>query len=113
VERPNRTHAACSGGLQVDGRLFAGAAVGFHLIGDLLAFCETTQAGTLNRTDVHEHVLAAAIRLNEAVTLLVVEPLHRPCRHESLPFVEPDRERPQSIHAAFAHAVKRLTPTVL
>ena len=33
---------------------------------------------------MNEHVLAAALRLDEAVTLLRIEPLHRTCRHLSL-----------------------------
>ncbi len=47
-----------SGGLQINGGLFAGAAVCLDLIGDLLAFRETTQAGAFNRTDVHEQVMS-------------------------------------------------------
>jgi hypothetical protein len=31
-----------------------------------------------------EHVLAAGVGLNEAITFLVVEPLHNTCRHVAL-----------------------------
>src|SRR4030095_9481832 len=41
---------------------------------DLLAFFERAKAGTLNRREVHEHVVAA-LTFNESVTLRVVEPL--------------------------------------
>ena len=37
---------------------------------------EDMSLGLLNRRDVDEHILAASVRLNEAVTLLAVEPLH-------------------------------------
>src|SRR6185436_20056069 len=42
---------------------------------DLLAFFERPEAGTLNRREVHEHVVPA-LAFNESVTLRVVEPLH-------------------------------------
>src|ERR671921_731488 len=71
-----------SEGLQIDRGLFAAAAVGLHLIGDLLTLREAAQAGALNRADVDEHVLAARVRLNEAIALLVVEPLHRSRCHD-------------------------------
>ena len=41
---------------------------------DLLAFFERSEAGTLNRREVHEHVVAA-LTFNESVTLRVIEPL--------------------------------------
>ena len=42
----------------------------------LLAFVQRTHAGALDRRDVHEHILAAVIRLDEAEALLGVEPLN-------------------------------------
>src|SRR3984893_11524479 len=42
----------------------------------LLAFVERTHAGALDGADVHEHVVAAVIRLNEAEALCCVEPLN-------------------------------------
>src|SRR5262245_57704090 len=50
-----------------------GAVNDFEL--DLLAFFERPEAGTLNRREVHEHVVAA-LAFNESVALRVVEPLH-------------------------------------
>src|SRR5215510_9812849 len=41
---------------------------------DLLAFLERPEAGSLNRGEVHEHVVAA-FALNESVALGVVKPL--------------------------------------
>src|SRR5512135_2138106 len=42
----------------------------------LLAFVERTHAGALDGTDVHEHVGAAVVGLNEAEALGRVEPLN-------------------------------------
>src|ERR1700741_588683 len=63
-----------SGGLQLAGRGLAGALVAFEFEGDLLAFVQRAQAGALHGGDVHEHVRAALVRLNEAEALLAVEP---------------------------------------
>src|SRR5918993_649330 len=73
----------CSGLLQIGGRFLARPAIGFDLIRDLLPFRETAQARALNRADVDEHILSAAVGLNEAVAFLLVEPLDRTCRHGS------------------------------
>src|SRR5262245_54007387 len=63
-----------------DGDL-AGAAVFAGLERDLLAFGEATHAGALERGRMDEHVLAAALRLDEAVALLVVVELHGSLDH--------------------------------
>ena len=42
---------------------------------------ETAEAGAFNRRDMNKDVLAAALRLDEAVTLLRIEPFHGTCRH--------------------------------
>src|SRR5690606_32464496 len=49
---------------------------------DLLAFVQRAQAGALDGRNVHEHVLAAVIRLDEAEAFLAVEPLHGAGLHE-------------------------------
>jgi hypothetical protein len=51
---------------------------------DRLPLIETSEASAFYRWDVNEHVLAAALRLDEAVTLLRIKPLHGTCRHVSL-----------------------------
>src|SRR5258708_12643517 len=51
---------------------------------NLLAFVEPRQAGPLDRRDMDEDVLAAGIRLGEAVTLLRIEPLDRTRSHVGL-----------------------------
>lgn len=42
----------------------------------LLAFSKAFQPGALNRADVHKHIFAAFITLNEAKTLLAIEELY-------------------------------------
>ncbi len=74
-------------GLQIVSRRLAGPAIGDDFVADLLAFVEIAHSGALDRTDVHEHVLAAVIRLNEAKTFLAVKPLHGSRGHGS-PFFE-------------------------
>jgi hypothetical protein len=51
---------------------------------DLLTLVEGRQTGPLNRRNMDENVLAAALRLNEPVTFGRVEPLHDTGRHRSL-----------------------------
>src|SRR5260370_15959593 len=68
---------------QISGRLLA--AVADDVVADLRAVWQTIIAGLLNRRDMDEHVLAAGVRLNEAITFLAVEPLHCPARHLPLP----------------------------
>ena len=51
----------------------------------MLAFVECAQSGALHGGDVNEHILATALRLDKAVTLGRVEPLHCPARHVALP----------------------------
>src|ERR1700736_3071528 len=48
------------------------------------------QPRTFNRRDMNEDVLAsAAVRLNEAITLLRIEPLHRAARHRPISIADP------------------------
>src|ERR1700761_9386864 len=54
--------------------------VGLELEVDLLAFRETGKTGPLDRADVHEHILAAVVGLDETKALLAVEPLDCTCR---------------------------------
>src|SRR5215207_2627734 len=65
-----------SGGLQVAGGSFARPAIGEDLVRDLLALDQLRHTGALDGGDVDEHVAATIIRLDEAISLLVVEPLH-------------------------------------
>jgi hypothetical protein len=58
-----------AGGAQIVGRRLARAAIGYDLVADLLAFTQRSKSGTLYGADVHEHVVAAVIRLNKAEAL--------------------------------------------
>jgi hypothetical protein len=67
--------------LQVHGRHFAGAFVSLFLERHFLAVVEATQAGSFNGADVDENVLAAVIRLDEAVAFGGVEPFNSTGSH--------------------------------
>src|SRR3954462_8174906 len=56
------------------------------LVLHLLTFREAAESLHLDGGVVDEHVLAAAIRRDEAVALRVVEPLHGTCRHSGSAF---------------------------
>src|ERR1700722_20334153 len=60
------------------------AAVADNLVLDLLAFIERAEAGPLHRRDMDEHILPAALRLDEPVALGRIEPLHCSGRHNDL-----------------------------
>jgi hypothetical protein len=66
--------------LQIAGGLFA--ALGHDFEADLLALVQRTHASPLNCRDVHEHILRAIVRLNEAVALLSIEKFHSSDRHQ-------------------------------
>src|ERR1044072_97582 len=78
-----RLRPACglerSGDLQILSRRLA--AIAHELEVDPLAFIQRAQPGALHCRDVHEHVLAAVGRLDEAVTFGRVEPLHSSASH--------------------------------
>jgi hypothetical protein len=76
------SQAACLGLLEVSRGLLA--ALGHHFVADLLALDEGAHAGALDRTDVHEHVLAAVARLDESEAFLGIEELHGTCGHHGL-----------------------------
>jgi hypothetical protein len=87
--------------LQIFSRFFA--PVRDDVERDLVALAQFTQPGPLDRGDVNEHVPATtAVRLDEAITLGCVKPLHCPARHVALPFdtpnpaLEPRRRKPAS-----------------
>src|SRR5690348_1761457 len=67
--------------LQVHRRRLAVTA-GLGLERDLLSFVEVAEASAFNGRDMHEHVVATGIRLNEAEALLGIEPLDGALSHE-------------------------------
>src|SRR5690348_4989293 len=93
--------ATASGDLQVFGRHLA--AVLHEVIFHDLVFVEGCESRALDGRDMDEHVLVAAHRLDESVTLCRVEPfdgafLHR---HRLSPRLDEKKTR---------HAIKRVTP---
>src|ERR1700731_4605273 len=81
---PNEIRLA--GGAQIVRRRLARAAICYDLVADLLAFTQRSKAGALYGADVHEHVVATVIRLNEAEALGRVKPLHGSHAHGGSPF---------------------------
>jgi hypothetical protein len=62
-------------------------AVRNNLILNVLAFVERAQARPFHGRDMHEHIFAAALRLDKAITLGRVEPLYSASSHISLQVV--------------------------
>src|SRR5262249_30640212 len=83
-----RYRASASGdslhGFEIVRRRLAGLAIHHDFERNALTFPELAQAGAFHGADMDEHVLAAALRLNESITLLRVEPLDGAVIHESL-----------------------------
>jgi hypothetical protein len=63
--------------VQIACRGLACPSIGDNVESNLLSLVEDTHAGACDRADMHEHILAAIIRLNEAEAFLVNEPLSR------------------------------------
>src|ERR1700744_379710 len=74
-----------AGGAQIVGGRLARTAIGDDFVADLLAFTQSSKAGTFDGADVHEHVVAAVIRLDKAVALGSVKPLHGSHAHGIVP----------------------------
>src|SRR6476646_10309896 len=66
--------------LQIAGSLLA--TLGDDFKADLLAFVQRAHSCTLDRGDVHEDVLRAIVRLNEAEAFLGIEKFHSSDRHQ-------------------------------
>src|SRR5687768_7049156 len=66
-------------------RAFAAARIAHDFEGNLLAFLEAAEAGTLHRRNMDEDVLSTIVRLDEAVTLGAIEPFHCASGHINLP----------------------------
>ena len=73
-----------SGLLELGRGHLARLAIPFQFVGQLVAFVQRANARTLDRGDVHEHVGAAVIGLDEAKALGRIEPLYSTGRHVSL-----------------------------
>jgi hypothetical protein len=84
--------------------------------GDLLSFVKAVHPGALDRADVHEDILAAVIRLDEAEAFLAVEPLHDSLRHMLVFQIVPNtgdipRSRPDRKGVAHMRQTRALDPT--
>lgn len=67
------------------------AAIVDHLVFYLLTFAQRAQSSLLDRGNVHEYVFSTATpgRLDEAIPLRRIEPLHSACRHGTSPGYDP------------------------
>src|SRR5512147_2248192 len=83
-EERRRTPLRLLGVLQIDGRGLALRAA-FEIETELLAFVKATHSSPLDCRDVHDDVLRAIIRLNEAITLLCIEPFDGTHGHQEPP----------------------------
>ena len=77
-----RRSGMVSGDFEVGGRGLA--TLHGNFVAHLLAFIEATQAGSLNRSDVNENVLATVLRHDEPETFRGVEPLDRTDSHNCI-----------------------------
>ena len=55
--------------------------VNFDFVRNLLTFRQAGKPRPFNRADVNEHIVSAIIGLDEAKTLLAIEPFDSTCRH--------------------------------
>src|SRR5215467_5285945 len=70
-----------SDGAQVLGRRLAILWIGNNVESNLLPLIKAMHSRTLDLPHVHEHILAAIIRLDESVAFIWVEPFHRALSH--------------------------------
>ena len=63
-----------SGGLETSRGLLARAPVDLDLKTNLLPLHQAAHAGALKRRRMHKHILAASIRLDETIALLLIVP---------------------------------------
>src|SRR3954452_20632666 len=85
---PETSHADLSH-LEIFRRFLAAICDDFVL--NVLAFVESAQSGALDGRDVNEHILATALRLDEAIALGRVEPLHSACSHYQSPSLKKNK----------------------
>src|ERR1700731_4444671 len=77
----------CSACLEIFGRFLAVLRAAHDFERDFLTLVQRVQACAFDGADMDEHVLAAVIRLNEAVAFLRIEPLYGALAHGSCPSV--------------------------
>src|ERR1700682_600721 len=77
----------CSACLKVFGRFLAVLRAAHDFERDFLTLVQRVETRAFDGADMDEHVLAAVIRLNEAVAFLRIEPLYGALAHGSCPSV--------------------------
>ena len=70
-----------SDGAQIVRRGLARLSISNNVESDLLSLVEPAHPSAFDRADMHEDILAAVIRLDEAEALLDIEPLYGSLRH--------------------------------
>src|SRR5882762_9596782 len=85
------------------------SAVAYNLELDLLAVIERGQTRFLHSRNVHKHILAAALRLDESIAFGRIKPLHSPGRHQSSP--RGKRGGPPNLHIPVTAAIRILHVT--
>jgi len=85
VDRTLREATSLVRGAQVVGRRLAGTPIRHDFVADLLAFAQSPKSGSFDGADVHKHVVAAVIRLNEAIAFGSVKPLYGSHAHGIVP----------------------------
>jgi hypothetical protein len=84
VDRIYGSSGGRSDGAQIVRRGLTGLSIGNNVESDLLSLVEPTHPSAFDGADVHEDILAAIIRLDEAEAFLDIEPLHGSLRHLAL-----------------------------
>ena len=87
--KPSATSRANLSHLEIFRRFLAAICDDFVL--NVLTFVERAQSGALDGGDVNEHILATALRLDKAITLGRVEPLHSACSHYQSPSLQKNK----------------------
>ena len=62
--------------LQIRSRALAGLTIGDEIVRDFLSLIKSIHSSAFDGADMDENILAAVTRLNEAKSLLAIEPLH-------------------------------------
>ena len=73
---------------------------GLEVISDLLAFAQGMNAGAFNGGDMHECILGAVVGLNEAETLVRVEPFYGTSSHCRFPRSMGEANAPRTMRGA-------------
>ena len=85
-------------GAQFPGRRLAVLSIGNDLKKELLPLVESMQSCTFHGADMHEHIAAAVIGLDESIALSAIEPLHSSLQHIQAFFQQPAFGAPVAAH---------------